>query len=561
MERRLLLALVLTALVLIVTPLLFPPPPQSARQQARASGDTTASKTALTPAPLQTVDTLPAASVPSDTAPTGVQPSTTRADTVVVETPGVRYALSTLGAVPVGAEMKQFRALAPGEEGRVQVARDGEPLLFYRVVIGADTIDLTRVAFSVSGDPGLAARGSVPLVFRAPVPGGEAVISYTFVPDSHVVRVRGEISAPRAGPLIVYMPNGIRSSEADSLDDQRHLAYVFKPVNDDARSAPFSKLEGRERIEPGPFVWVGSKTKYFLVALLTEEGQEPFGTARFRAPPKTGKMVTRADAEVVKPLSREGRFAFEMYVGPQEWQRLRAMGRDLDNANPYGGFLQGFVQPFATIVMRMLLWMHDTLKLSYGWVLVIFGIVVRLILWPLNQGAMRTSIRMQRLQPELTEIQKRHRQQPEKAHAEMMRVYKEHNLSPFSMFSGCLPMLLPMPVLFALFFVFQNTIEFRGVSFLWLPDISLKDPYYIIPVLMGLSMYLLSWIGMRGVPPSPQTRMMAYFFPGFMTFLFLNFPSGLNLYYAVQNIAALPQQWLIARERAKAGPPPKPARP
>ncbi|HTE47264.1 MAG TPA: YidC/Oxa1 family membrane protein insertase, partial [Gemmatimonadaceae bacterium] len=118
---------------------------------------------------------------------------------------------------------------------------------------------------------------------------------------------------------------------------------------------------------------------------------------------------------------------------------------------------------------------------------------------------------------------------------------------------GCLPMLLPMPVLFALYFVFQNTIEFRGVQFLWLPDISLRDPYYIIPVVMGASMFLLSWIGMRGMPPNPQTKMMSYMMPVMFTVMFLNFASGLNLYYAVQNIAALPQQWIISRERKRAG--------
>jgi YidC/Oxa1 family membrane protein insertase len=122
-------------------------------------------------------------------------------------------------------------------------------------------------------------------------------------------------------------------------------------------------------------------------------------------------------------------------------------------------------------------------------------------------------------------------------------------------------MLIPMPFLFALFFVFQNTIEFRGVSFMWLDDISQKDPYYILPVLMGLSMFALSWIGMRGAPPNPQAKMMAYVFPVMMTVFFLNLASGLNLYYAVQNIAALPQQWLIARERAKVSPPPKPSPP
>jgi YidC/Oxa1 family membrane protein insertase len=139
-----------------------------------------------------------------------------------------------------------------------------------------------------------------------------------------------------------------------------------------------------------------------------------------------------------------------------------------------------------------------------------------------------------------------------------MKVYKDHGMSPLSPLMGCLPMLLPMPILFALYFVFQNTIEFRGVSFLWLPDISLRDPFFITPLLMGASMFVMSWIGLRGSPPNPQAKMMSYMMPVMFTVFFLNLASGLNLYYAVQNIAALPQQWLLARERLKAGPAPTP---
>ena len=128
-------------------------------------------------------------------------------------------------------------------------------------------------------------------------------------------------------------------------------------------------------------------------------------------------------------------------------------------------------------------------------------------------------------------------------------------MSPLSPMMGCLPMLLPMPVLFALYFVFTNTNEFRGISFLWLPDLALKDPFYITPVFMGLSMLALSWIGMRGVPPNPQSKMMAYMMPAMMTVMFLGFPSGLNLYYAVQNVAAMPQQLLLSKERQKSAPP------
>ena len=168
---------------------------------------------------------------------------------------------------------------------------------------------------------------------------------------------------------------------------------------------------------------------------------------------------------------------------------------------------------------------------------------------------------MQRLQPQLQEIQKKYRTDPERQREALMKLYQEHGMNPFAPILGCLPMLLPMPVLFALYFVFQNTIEFRGVSFLWLPDLALKDPFYVTPLLMGLSMLLLSWIGMKGAPQTPQTKMIGYMMPAMMTVLFWNFPSGLNLYYGVQNLVALPQQWLLTRERAKAssaqGPPNK----
>ena len=116
---------------------------------------------------------------------------------------------------------------------------------------------------------------------------------------------------------------------------------------------------------------------------------------------------------------------------------------------------------------------------------------------------------------------------------------------------GCWPMLLPMPVLFALFFVFQNTIELRGASFLWLPDLSRPDPLYIIPVIMGASMWWLSKVGQMGMEPNPQMKMMLYVMPVMMTVLFVNFASGLNLYYAVSNIASIPQQWMLAHERMK----------
>ncbi len=550
MDRRFLIAIALTALVVLVMPRLLPVPKpakriavaedsirqveQPAVGTAIASGDTSAVAPGL--------DSLPVSAV----------------DTVTITTGKVTYQFSTVGAMPLGASLTGYKSLAhPGE--LVELARPRTAIARFRLVTAGDTIPLDQMPFGVEQTPATAS-GAAPLTFRAAIgPAATAAITYSFAPEGYLVGVKGQVDGLADAQLLITLPNGLRSEEVDSLDDIRHLAYVVKPALDDARSIQFPDLDtARARTETdGPYSWIASKNKYFLVALLVPDSsagvtRRAFTGVSVTPKPRAEKDPARdAAATVTLPLT-DGRFAFDMYMGPQEWRRLREIGREFDTVNPYGGWLQGFVQPFATICMRALLWLHDTFKLSYGWVLVIFGIAVRLILWPLNQSAMKSSIKMQRLQPEMQELQKKHAKDPQKQQQAMMELYKAHDMSPMSPVLGCLPMLLPMPVLFALFFVFQNTIEFRGVSFLWLSDISQKDPYYILPILMGLSMFLLSWIGMRNSPPNPQAKMMAYLLPGMMTFFLLNLAAGLNLYYAVQFVAAIPQQWLVARGRAKA---------
>jgi len=172
--------------------------------------------------------------------------------------------------------------------------------------------------------------------------------------------------------------------------------------------------------------------------------------------------------------------------------------------------------------------------------------------------AMRASMAMQAIQPLMKDLQDRHKDDPTKLQQEMFKLYREHKVNPFG---GCWPLLIPMPVLFALFFVFQNTIELRGASFLWLPDLSRADPLYILPVLMGLSMYGLSKVGQIGMEPNPQMKMMLYVMPVMMTVLFAAFASGLNLYYTVSNLASIPQQWLLAKERLRRKVPAAPAPP
>ena len=258
-----------------------------------------------------------------------------------------------------------------------------------------------------------------------------------------------------------------------------------------------------------------------------------------------------------RPVTADGEFQYRLYAGPMEYPRLRAIGHGFDDVNPYGWpGLRSIIRPVAVAARWVLVWMHETLNLHYGVVLILFGILMRVVLWPLNQKAMRASLTMQAVQPLMKELQTKYKDNPEKLQKETFKLYKEHNVNPLG---GCWPMLLPFPVLIALFFVFQNTIELRGVSFMWLPDLAQKRPALHHPPAHGTLDVLVSKVGQIGVAPNPQMKMMLYVMPVMMTVLFASFASGLNLYYTVQNLVSIPQQWLLAQERLKMNPPKKPA--
>lgn len=489
----------------------------------------------------------------------GLPPATALpAETVWAESPLVRYGFSTRGAQLVAAELREYRSFAHGDSGlAVNLIPAGSPMLGSRLVLGGDTVSLSDLLFTAD-------RQGSDLVFTAPLGSGTVTITYRFAPDDYHFSLHGQIEGlgGTGGVLVVDMGHGLRSVEADAMADSREYAVVTKA--DRTQKNTFASLDPGERaVLNGPFEWVAVKSKYFFAAVLAPEqnsrlfaGAIVVGQARDTVPvpglfgTRRSPLALRAAIATTVAVPPAGDFRYDVYVGPFEHRRLAQLGHGLDDANPYGwSIFRPIIHPVSIVVVRILFWMHDRLHLAYGWVLVCFGVIVRLLLWPLQQRAMESQMRMQAVQPLMQDIQTRYKAEPEKLQREMLKLYREHKINPLG---GCLPMLLPMPVLLALFFVFSNTIEFRGVPFLWLPDLSRHDPLYIIPVVMGLSMYAVSKIGQRGLPPNPQTKMLLYMMPAMLTFVFLRLASGLNLYYAVQNIISLPQQWLISKRRMAA---------
>ncbi len=565
-EIRFLLAVVLMIGVLVITNVMFPPVPVEERpgyvppdttqvvegaQETGVPGDPSApaeqpATGAQAPDPLAGVLGQEEPELPVDPVESGSH--------VTVQGPLYEFTFSTQGARLVAAQLPDFPSFAM--DGPVQLIHGGDgAALGTRIPLGADTADLSTLLFDVEPSDGLRlTEGGGPrdlaFVYQHPTSSFRYEVVYTFRPDGYVIDVTNRITGVDVNVdwVLTDLGNGIPFNEQKERDEVRAAAYVINHQQEGISSELLSRVD-TPTIEEGPLLWAVFKSKYFMIALLAGEN-EAEGAFLGGAVVRPTLAENQASVAVSQSVSNSGTVQYRLYVGPQDFSRLEALGSDMQNANPYGWkFMRPIVRPFAGLIIKILKFLHDNLSIGYGWVLILFGVMMRIVLFPLNQKGMKAQMRNMAVQPLMQEVQAKYKDNPEKLQKEMMKLYKEHGFNPLA---GCLPMLLPWPVLIALFFVFQNTIELRGVSFLWLPDLSAPDPYFILPVFLGISMFLLQWVSMRSMPTqNPQMKMMMYLMPIMMVVIFFQLASGLNLYYATANIATLPQQIYIANERKK----------
>jgi YidC/Oxa1 family membrane protein insertase len=556
MEKRLALAFVLTAVLLIVWQTFFPPVTPPARGRADSAA-------AAVHAPAPGAPSV-AAAAPGAIAPAAAAPGRT----VTVRSPLYEYRFSTRGAALIWAELLKYPSYVHRGE-RVQLVPSGATDVLSGTASSAGrTLDLRTAEFQPSADRIDLAAGGAPqsLTFTATQNGAAvAQITYTFRPNDYLVDVSGRLlGLGGAGTLNTSLGTGLAPHDAKEHNTSRELSFVAWNGRRVEREYLAKIKPGVHDTIAGPLAWAGLRDRYFLMALVPR-GREFTRLVGTDLPDESysvgGEALVspRAAALVSLPIGADGTFGYQAYLGPLEHDRLVAVGHQLEEVNPYGyRWLRPVVRPIAAVVLWALRAMHDNMGLAYGWVLLIFGIVVRLVTWPLNARAMRSQMKNMAVQPlmqaRMKEIQAKYGEDPRRQQQEMMKMYGELGVSPFSMMSGCLPMLIPMPVLITLFFVFQGAIEFRGTGFMWLPDLSLRDPIYLLPILLVASMFALQWIStkMSGMEQNAQAKTMMYTMPLMMGFFFWFMPAGLNLYYVSSNLASLPQQILIARERRAA---------
>jgi YidC/Oxa1 family membrane protein insertase len=288
------------------------------------------------------------------------------------------------------------------------------------------------------------------------------------------------------------------------------------------RTIPFAKLKETTRIGAPDFL--GIQTRYFLAALIPgPEGAEGFFVPEGNDAGTAG-IVFPAQVPAAGALSRQA----DLYLGPKAYALLKAARPGLEQTIDFG-----FFSLLATPLYHVLRWFHSLVG-SYGVAIILLTVIIKLILTPLTHKQYNSMREMQALAPKVKRLREKLKGDPQKLNQETMALYKEHGVNPLG---GCLPMLLQIPVFWALYNVLIQAIEMRQEPFLYLKDLATYDPYYISPILMGASMYVQQVMTPAGDDPM-QNKMMRLM-PVIFTFFFLKFPAGLVIYWLVNNLLTI----------------------
>ena len=376
----------------------------------------------------------------------------------------------------------------------------------------------------------------------------------TFNPDSYTINIDVDLSSAENNlyrEVSIGWVNGLAVTEKNKTDDLTYFqSYVFQGGELEDFKTSESKSSGT--LYNGATNWVATRTKYFAAALVPSD---PLLVKRAGLS-GIGGSVELYDLSLTYD-SRDS-LGVLLYLGPLEYDKIRELGVGLDEIMDFGW---AFIRPISKGVLYVLTEMYKIIP-NYGLVLIVFSFLIKILVYPLTKKSYQSTTAMQALQPEISKLKEKYKSNPQKLNQATMELYKKRGVNPLG---GCLPMLLQMPLLFALFIVFRTTIELRSKPFVWwitdlsAPDKVLELPFTIpiygsyvaaLPILMVVSMFIQQKM-MSGPSQQPQQKMMQYTMSFFFFFIFNSFPSGLNLYYTLFNILTIAQQKLVKPEIKK----------
>jgi len=309
---------------------------------------------------------------------------------------------------------------------------------------------------------------------------------------------------------------------------KRVREFVYFENNKTERSSLLDFKEGTNLILSNSLNWFSIADKYFTLSLINKD--KLFKTS-----------VEKSDSFLFSFNTNKNTFDFSIYAGPKDVRYLRPVDRTLSNIIDFG-----WLSFLSVPILELLKFLYSIIP-NYGIAIILLTLIVRLVLYPLQHKSMKSMKRMQLLQPQIKLLQEKHKNDKERMNKEVMQFMRTHKLNPMG---GCFPMLLQLPVFFALYKVLGNAVELYQAPFmLWISDLAIKDPYYVLPALMGIMMFFQQKLTPNPSMDPMQAKMMLYMMPIVITVFMVNLPSGLTLYIMFSSMLGILQQYLINKSK------------
>jgi len=524
LEKRLLLAIFLSALVFILYTYLIPVPPPPPRDRQTEP-----------PAPRQE------GAIPSREERIKISGEMEREEkAVTVETDLYKAVFSNRGGVITHWELKQYWVDVKKTKNIILFDPVGLTVSTYPMSVTVGDGEFNRLLqeglFSIEGgDLRLSDKnpeGRLTFAFIDPKSGRGLKKSFIFYNGSYKIDV--EIT-----PVNLRVPYAVSTGSNFGISEwgeEKVFGFVgpMTQVGTKVRKEKVAKIKGSVSYE-GEIKWTAVQDKYFIAAIIPES--------------KASKAIVRkmGDKDIQSTIEfPEGqRATFILYAGPKEYERLKSFGVGLDSSISFGWFIVWDLSIIRWLALGLftLLRFFYGISHNYGIAIILLTAVVRVVFTPLTYKSFKSMKDIQKLQPEIQKLQKKYKDDRAELNKALMELYKTHKVNPLG---GCLPMLLQLPVFIGLYNLLASTIELRQTPFfLWIKDLSVKDPYYVLPIIMGITMLIQQKMTPSTMDPT-QAKVMLIM-PVIFTFFFLNFPSGLVLYWLVNNLLTIGQQYVIKR--------------
>ena len=552
MEKRTILAFALSFLVLILWSFLFNP----SKDQVSKKGETPETVASKTVSQSPETASAPHAAISKAPEKTKIMlaPETDEKE-VVVDTPLYRAVFTNAGPTIKSFKLKEYRESVEPDSPLIELINLQQDKADFLIISfdGASASQLEKTIYQVEHQKIRLESDSSPknLVFHSSTSGGISISqTYRFYPDQYRIDLHIDV-INQSGEIVT----GAFVADIKALPPegkQSYYSYVgIVLLLDDKLEEVKIKKESEPKDLAGRIGWMAYEDDFFISAVIPDEPSK--ASFKGRLLPSGILEGTHMPPSISLHPSERVSSSYTLYLGPRELGILKQLGKNLERAISFG-----WTDIIAKPLLYLLRFFNQYIN-NYGVSIILLTILIKGLFWPLTHKSYKSMKEMQKLQPRMAKIREKYKNNKAQLNKEMMGLYKTYKVNPMG---GCLPMIIQLPVFFALFRILGSAIELRQAPFmLWIKDLSAPDrlfnfpfsipfmePPYGIPVLtllMGASMFLQQ--KMTPTPGDPMQAKIMMFLPLIFTFMFINFPSGLVLYWFVNNILSIGQQYRIHR--------------